>query len=97
MKSAGIGIDVAGIPRGGEYELWEIPRGRNLLTREPRSGAGVTIVSKLSRPVIIIQVKLPISVFKRYHSDVHFSEFYPQDGGENQLAWLTNKITSLTP
>ena len=29
---------------------------------------------------------LIISVFKGYHSDVHFSEFYPQNGGENQLA-----------
>jgi len=26
------------------------------------------------------------SVFKRYHSDKHFSEFYLQDGGKNQLA-----------
>jgi len=26
------------------------------------------------------------SVFKRYHSNKHFSEFYPQHGGENQLA-----------
>jgi len=30
---------------------------------------------------------LPIqSVFKRYYSKQRFSEFYPQDGGENQLA-----------
>jgi len=28
---------------------------------------------------------------------IHFSEFYPQDGGENQLAWISNKITSLSP
>ena len=26
------------------------------------------------------------SVFKRYHSDKHFSDFYLQDGGKNQLA-----------
>ena len=26
------------------------------------------------------------SVFKRYRSDEHFSEFYLQDGGEIQLA-----------
>ena len=26
------------------------------------------------------------SVFKRYHSDKHFSEFHLQDGGKNQLA-----------
>ena len=26
------------------------------------------------------------NVFKRYHSNKYFSEFYPQDGGENQLA-----------
>jgi len=25
---------------------------------------------------------LPPSVFKRYHSDKHFSEFYLQDGGK---------------
>jgi len=24
--------------------------------------------------------------FERYHRKKHFSEFYPQDGGENQLA-----------
>jgi len=29
---------------------------------------------------------LPIKVFKRYYSNQHFPEFYPQDGGENQLA-----------
>jgi len=23
--------------------------------------------------------------FKRYYSNKHFSEFYPQDGGENQV------------
>jgi len=33
-------------------------------------------------------------VFKRYHSDKHFSQiFFLQDGGQNQL----NKITSLSP
>ena len=26
------------------------------------------------------------SAFKRYHSNKHFSEFYPQHDGENQLA-----------
>jgi len=26
------------------------------------------------------------SVFKRYHSNKRFSEFYQQDGGKNQLA-----------
>ena len=26
------------------------------------------------------------SVFQRYHSEYHLSEFYPQDGGESQLA-----------
>jgi len=26
------------------------------------------------------------SVFKRYRSDKHFSEFHLQDGGKNQLA-----------
>ena len=26
------------------------------------------------------------SVFQRYHSEIHLSEFYPQDGGESQLA-----------
>ena len=37
------------------------------------------------------------SVSKRYHSDRHFSEFYLQDGGKNQLARIRNKITSLSP
>ena len=32
------------------------------------------------------------SVFKRYHSDKHFSGFYLQDGGKNQLAQIWNKI-----
>ena len=27
-----------------------------------------------------------LSVFKRYHIDKHFSEFYQQDDGKNQLA-----------
>jgi len=26
------------------------------------------------------------SVFQRYHSEIHLSEFYPQDGDESQLA-----------
>jgi len=29
---------------------------------------------------------LPTSVFQRHHSEKHLSEFYPQDGGESQLA-----------
>jgi len=33
------------------------------------------------------------SVFKRYHSDKHFEEFYLQDGGKNQLAYIWNEIT----
>jgi len=37
------------------------------------------------------------SVFKRYHSNKHFSEFYLQDGGKNQLIQMWNKITSLSP
>jgi len=36
-------------------------------------------------------------VFKRYHNGKHFSEFYPQDGGENQLAQIQIEITSLSP
>ena len=36
------------------------------------------------------------SVFKRYRSDKHLSEFYLQDGGKNQLAQIWNKITSLS-
>jgi len=28
----------------------------------------------------------PRSVYQRYHSEKHISEFYPQDGGESQLA-----------
>jgi len=30
------------------------------------------------------------SVFKRYHSDKHFLEFYQQDGGKHQLAEICN-------
>jgi len=30
------------------------------------------------------------SIFKRYHSDKHFSEFYLQYGGKNQLAHSWN-------
>ena len=37
---------------------------------------------------------LPTKCIKRYHSDKHFSKFYLQDGGKNQLAWIWNKITS---
>ena len=33
------------------------------------------------------------SVLKRYHSDKHLSDFYLQDGGNNQLASIWNKIT----
>ena len=36
-------------------------------------------------------------VYKRYHSGKHFSEFYPQDGGANQLAQIWIEITSLSP
>jgi len=35
------------------------------------------------------------SVSAHYHSDRHFSEFYLQDGGKNQLVQIWNKITSL--
>ena len=38
-----------------------------------------------------------VSLFKRYHGDKHFSEFYLQDGGKSQLAKVWNKITSLSP
>jgi len=37
------------------------------------------------------------SVFKRHHSGKRFSEFYPQDGDENQLAQIWIEITSLSP
>ena len=37
------------------------------------------------------------SAFKRYHSDKHFSEFYLQVGGKNQLAQIWNEIASLLP
>ena len=36
-------------------------------------------------------------VFKSYNSSKHFWEFYPQDGGENQLAQIRNEVTSLSP
>jgi len=32
------------------------------------------------------------SVFKQYHSYKHLSEFYPQDGAENQLATERNYV-----
>ena len=34
-------------------------------------------------------------MFKRRHSGKHFSELYPQDGGENQLAQIWIETTSL--
>jgi len=34
--------------------------------------------------------------FKRYYSKKHLWEFYPQNGGENQLAQIWNEITSLS-
>jgi len=37
------------------------------------------------------------SVFKWHQGKKHFWEFYPQDGGENQLALIWNEITSLSP
>ena len=39
------------------------------------------------------------SVFKRYHSDKHFLEFYLQDGGKTNwhTDYIWNKITSLSP
>jgi len=42
-------------------------------------------------------INLPESVFKWQQSNKHFQEFYPQDGGENQLAQMWNEITSLSP
>jgi len=33
----------------------------------------------------VIQIKSN-QLLKRYHNDKHFSEFYLQDGGKNQLA-----------
>ena len=36
-------------------------------------------------------------IFKRYHSNKYFSEFYSQDGGKNQLALIWNKTRSLSP
>ena len=36
------------------------------------------------------------SVFKHNHSGKHFSEFYLQDGGNNQLAYIWNKITPMS-
>jgi len=42
-------------------------------------------------------INLPTKLFKQYHSNKNFSEFYPQDGGENQPAQIWNEITSLSP
>jgi len=61
MAPAGMGTDVAEIPRGTEIGATGIARGWNLFLREPRadaldilpmikkSDAGVTILGKLSR------------------------------------------------
>ena len=35
---------------------------------------------------MIITGNLPKSAFKRYHGDKHFSKFYLQHGGKNELA-----------
>jgi len=35
---------------------------------------------------MIMIINLLKSVFKRHHSNKHFSEFYPQHDSENQLA-----------
>jgi len=51
-------------------------------------------MAKIYRVIVIIPPKLyqlvsendQQSVFKRYHSDKHFSEFYLQDGGKTKLA-----------
>ena len=37
------------------------------------------------------------SVFKSHQINKLFKEFYPQDGGENQLTSIWNEITSLSP
>jgi len=36
--------------------------------------------------VCVISIACQQSVFQRYYSEKHLSEFYPQDGGESQLA-----------
>jgi len=36
-------------------------------------------------------------VYKWQQRNKHFKEFYLQDGGENQLAYIWNEITSLSP
>jgi len=42
--------------------------------------------------------ELQQSVFKRYHSEKHLSEFYLQDGGKNQLAGMEqNNVTACHP
>jgi len=38
------------------------------------------------KKISILSLTYQQSVSKHYHSDKHFSEFYLQDGGKNQLA-----------
>jgi len=35
---------------------------------------------------VCMSTNLPKSVFQQHQSEKHLSEFYPQDGGESQLA-----------
>ena len=39
----------------------------------------------------------PLRSFAAFSHTRHFSEFYLQDGGKNQLARMWNKMTSLSP
>ena len=48
------------------------------------------------RTFIHMITDLPKRVFKRYHIDKHLSKFYLRDGGKDQLAYIWNKITSMS-
>ena len=55
-----------------------------------------TELNRLVYENVHMTTSLPIKrIFKCYYSNLHFSEFYPQDGGGNRLAWIRNGITSL--
>jgi len=54
-------------------------------------------LNQLLKENVHVIADLPTKRIWAHHNDKHFSEFYLQDGGRNQVAWIWNKITSLSP
>ena len=54
----------------------------------PGSAPGPTLGNEYGKtlPLPVWSLACQQSVFQRYHSEKHLSEFYPQNGGESQLA-----------